>query len=205
MIEGARARLFRPGRTKRWPLFTQVGDVYKKRKPLIHLEENSTKVTNKFSREVQARNLELSVQACLWLCRKNQAATLDSEEREKEQKSEERLQRASKEVGRSKTAALPFIKPKARDRFERKKTSDLKLRKSYITKESSNTTPKESTGSSESSSEDKKLSMKKTPAKVKKTGRSKQGKKEEIDRKEKKRAITKKIKTHIKLRNKKYK
>jgi hypothetical protein len=199
------ARASRPGDPKRWASVTQTGDVYKKRKPLIHLEEGSAKVTNKFAKDVQARNLELSVQACLWLCRKNQAASLESEEKEKEAQSEEKHPRASKEVGRSKTLALAFQKPKARDRFERKKTTDLRLRKSYIKKDSTDQSGKESTGGSEQSAEEKKLTRGQIQTKVKKTGRGRPIKASAPPSKLKKKALTRKVKTHIKLRYKKYK
>lgn len=161
-------------------------------------------MTNKFAKDIQARNLELSVQACLWLCRKNQTTALESEEREKEAQKEEKQQRTSKEVGRSLTTALAFQKPKARDRFERKKTSDLRLRRSYINRDSPEQTPKESTGASVSSREDQKLSNNQIQAKVKKTGRGRPSKTKSVPAKLKKKVMTRKVKSHIKLRNKRY-
>lgn len=179
--------------------------MYKKRKPLVQLEESAAKVTNKFCKDVQARNLELSVQACLWLCRKNQTASAESEEREAVNQSEDRLFRTSKEVARSKTSALAFSKPKGQGRFERKKTTDLRLRRTYANKESSPSTRKKSSEGSDSGSEDQELSKRKAQAKVKKTGRGRPPTTRPEDVKEKKRATTRKVKSQIKLRSKKYK
>jgi hypothetical protein len=172
---------------------------------LIHLEENSTKITNKFSKDIQARNLELSIQSCLWLCRKNQAALTESEEAARDLRSEEKTQRGGKEVFRSQTTAFAFVKPKAKDRFERKKTSDLRLRKSYLARGSTNTTPKESSLTSELSSEEEKQNKTKFPSAVKKTGRGRPRKGTFKNKAVAKRALTTKIKSHIKLRSKKYK
>lgn len=43
----------------------------KKKKPLVHLDENASKTANKHSKELQKRHLELAVASCLALCKRN--------------------------------------------------------------------------------------------------------------------------------------
>lgn len=107
----------------------QAVDIFKKKRPLIHLEENNTRITNKYCKDVQARNLELSIQACLWLCQKNQMSSLGSLSDDGNRPSEEITTKDARLISRSRTANLNMVKSRANERFDRKITTDISFRK----------------------------------------------------------------------------
>lgn len=127
----------RPGKVQRCLAVTQVCDIYKKRKPLVHLDEGGSKITNKHAKDIQTRNLELSIQACLWLCQKNKLAQEQAMIEDAPDSSEEKVKKSGRLVSRSKTSDLRLTRLRAKDRFDRKTTIDVSLVKAQGPSDSS--------------------------------------------------------------------